>query len=161
MTVETEVALLKQDVVNIIELFSKLDIAIAKFGDISSNINKLLAVHEERINSNEKQTGALEKSMSKLETDIEKDIKELHSRITTTTKEITSDLSETEKRITDAIREIKIELYKERDDVKRKSKELEDRIVILEKWRWVVMGGSTVIGFLLAKLFPAFDIIAK
>lgn len=161
MTVETEVALLKQDVVNILELFSKLDIAIAKFSDVSSNINKLLAVHEERIHSNEKQTGALEKSMAKLETDIERDIKELHSRITTTTREITTDLGETEKRITDAIREIKTELYKERDQVNSKNKALEERISSLEKWRWVIMGGATVVGFLIAKLFPAFNIIAK
>lgn len=161
MSVETELALIKQDVVNIFELFSKLEVAITKFGDISNNINKLLAVHEERINSNEKHSSALERTIVSIETNLEQDIKELHSRITTTTREIADDVVESEKRITSAIRELKQELYKERDEVNKKSKELETRISALEKWKWVVMGASSAIGFLLARLLPAFEIAPK
>lgn len=160
MTVETDVALLKQDVVNILELFAKLDIAINKFSDISSNINKLLAVHEERLNTNEKQTDALERAMAKIESDIDKDIKEIHSRITTISREISADLNESGKRITDAIKELRTELYKEREAVDRKHTELEQRISALEKWRWIVMGGASVIGFLVAKLIPILEISA-
>jgi len=161
MSVETELALIKQDVVNIFELFGKLDLAISKFGDISNNINKLLAVHEERINSNEKQAFALERTIVTIETNLEQDIKELHSRITTTTREIADDLCESEKRIMGAIKELKQELYKERDEVNKKSKDLETRISALEKWKWVVMGASTAIGYLAAKLLPAFEIAPK
>lgn len=161
MSTETELALIKADVVNIFELFRKLDVAIGKFGDISSNINKLLAVHEERINSQERQSLALEKSMITIETNLEQDIKELHSRITTITREITTDVSESEKKITQAIRELRQELHREREEVNKKSRELEVRIQTLERWKWIVMGASSAIGFLLARLLPAFEIAPK
>jgi ElaB/YqjD/DUF883 family membrane-anchored ribosome-binding protein len=161
MSVETELALIKSDVVNIFELFRKLDVAISKFGDISNNINKLLAVHEERINTQERQSLALERSMLTIETNLDQDIKELHSRMTTTTREISNDLVETEKRITQAIKELKQELNEERSETNKKSKELEVRIQTLERWKWIVMGGSSAVGFLLARLLPAFEIAPK
>lgn len=47
MNLETEVAVLKSDVTRMASLFSRLDTAIEKMGDVSNNIAKMLAVHEE------------------------------------------------------------------------------------------------------------------
>jgi ElaB/YqjD/DUF883 family membrane-anchored ribosome-binding protein len=99
--------------------------------------------------------------MLTIETNLDQDIKELHSRMTTTTREISNDLVETEKRITQAIKELKQELNEERAETNKKSKELEVRIQTLERWKWIVMGGSSAVGFLLARLLPAFEIAPK
>jgi len=49
INLETEVAVLKSDVNRMASLFSRLDTAIEKMGDVSNNIAKMLAVHEERL----------------------------------------------------------------------------------------------------------------
>ena len=64
-------------------------------------------------------------------------IDELHSRITTNTKEIMSAATAQHKEHTK-------EIQKLRND-------LTARVGVLEKWRWLIIGGSIVIGFLLHK----------
>ena len=48
--INTEVALLKKEVSDIKVIFSRLDVAIEKITDVSSCVNRMLAVHEEKIN---------------------------------------------------------------------------------------------------------------
>ena len=47
--INTEVALLKKEVSDIKVIFSRLDVAIEKITDVSSCVNRMLAVHEEKI----------------------------------------------------------------------------------------------------------------
>ena len=52
--INTEVALLKKEVSDIKVIFSRLDIAIEKITDVSSCVNRMLAVHEERLQMQKK-----------------------------------------------------------------------------------------------------------
>ena len=64
-------------------------------------------------------------------------INELHSRITTNTKEImTAASSQHEKQ--------NKEIAKLREDIN-------NRVGVLERWRYIIIGGSIVLGFLLHK----------
>ena len=57
--INTEVALLKKEVSDIKVIFSRLDVAIEKITDVSTCVNRMLAVHEEKIaNAEEAQSKA-------------------------------------------------------------------------------------------------------
>ena len=49
MTLKTELELLKKDVSDMKHIHSRLDTAITKLTDVSNCINKILAVHEEKL----------------------------------------------------------------------------------------------------------------
>ena len=46
---ETEVRLLKKELEDQTKIYGRLDIAIEKLTDVSNSINRMLAVHEEKI----------------------------------------------------------------------------------------------------------------
>ena len=39
-------------------------------------------------------------------------------------------------------------------EIKSIRNDIGDRVSLLEKWKWVILGGSIVIGFILARNFP-------
>ena len=132
---ETEVALLKSKVSDMEKLHVRLDDAIGKITEVSSCINKLLAVHEVKLSQAEESVFAAEELIEQRRAELSKDIKELHSRITTNTKEIMNIATQQHKEHTDAIQKLHTDMNK--------------RVGILEKWRHVLIGSSIVIGFIL------------
>ena len=129
--ITTEVAILKKEVADIKLIFNRLDTAIEKITDVSSSVNRMLAVHEEKIENQEEH-------VYRANLEFSTNIRELHSRITTNYKELADLMAEHSKQ--DAINQQKL-----RDD-------LNNRVGILEKWRWLIIGGSIVIGFVLQKM---------
>ena len=127
----TEVELLKREVGSMNIIHGRLDTAIEKLTEVSNCINRMLAVHEERISQQEE-------SQHRAEQEFTSDIKELHSRITTTTKEIMAASAEQYKEHTETIRLLREDLH--------------NRVGLLEKWRWIIIGGSIVFGFVIQKL---------
>ena len=47
------------------------------------------------------------------------------------------------------------------EELQKIRNELSDRVGILEKWRWVIIGGSIVVGFIITKLQFGLDIDHK
>ena len=129
--ITTEVAILKKEVADIKLIFNRLDTAIERITDVSSSVNRMLAVHEERIANREEVA-------NRANLEFTTDIRELHSRITTNYRELTDIMSEHSKQ--DAINQQML-----RDD-------LNNRVGILEKWRWIIIGGSIVLGFIIQKM---------
>jgi hypothetical protein len=127
----TEVELLKREVGNMNVIHGRLDTAIEKLTEVSNCINRMLAVHEERL-------GQQEESQHRAEQEFTSDIKELHSRITTNAKEIMGAATLQHKEHTEAIQKLR--------------EDLQNRVGVLEKWRWIIIGGSIVFGFVIQKL---------
>lgn len=150
MSLETEVAVLKSDVSRMASLFEKLDTAIERMGDVSNNIARMLAVHEERLSKQDDINEELFTLVEKRRQEIQGDIKELHSRITTVSRELSDDINETEQRIMTAMTygmaDIKKCITEETKNTNEHRDELEKRIDELERWKWLVMGGSVVVG---------------
>ena len=131
--VDTQLATIKADVAAMGHLFQKLDDAIEKIGNASTNISSILAVHEERLESTERVN--MERRRENGDA-----VKELHSRISTSTREnleqhnrMSTNLKNSEDKILDAISEL-------RKDVNREQQHLESRIAKLEQWRWILIG---------------------
>ena len=134
---ETKVELLKQELHDQRKIHDRLDIAIEKLTDVSNSIHRMLAVHDEKITRQEDAIIAAEESIETRRIELSEKIDELHSRITTNTKEIMTAATVQHKQHTE-------EIHRLRSDIN-------DRVGILEKWRYIIIGGSIVSGFLLHK----------
>ena len=128
--INTEVALLKKEVSDIKFIFNRLDTAIEKITEVTTSVNRMLAVHEEKISQQEE-------ALAKADFELSSNIKELHSRITTNSKEIMAAAS--------------AQHIQQNKEIQKIKDELVARVGVLEKWRHVLIGGSIVIGFILHK----------
>ena len=144
-TIETEVELLKREVADMKGIHVRLDSAIEKIAEVSSSLHTIMAVHEEKIIRQEE---ALDEQEKKLSTNIV----ELHSRVTSNAKETHQAMGEMERRLVDAMNEHN---KRETEQFQNLREELSSRVGILEKWRYIIIGGSIVIGFALHKIIPA------
>ena len=85
---ETEVELIKKELHDRKKIHDRLDVAIEKLTDVSNSINRMLAVHEEKITRQEEAIFEAEQQIEVRRSELSRQIDELHSRITTNTKEI-------------------------------------------------------------------------
>ena len=134
---ETKVKLLEKEIHDRKGVFQRLDIAIEKLTDVSNCINRMLAVHEEKIARQEEAIFEAEGLIETRRIELTTKIDDLHSRITTNTKEIMTAATQQHKEHT--------------DDIQKLRNDLTTRVGVLEKWRWLIIGGSIVVGFLLHK----------
>ena len=134
---ETKVKLLEKEMHDRKGMMQRLDIAIEKLTDVSNCINRMLAVHEEKIARQEEAIFEAEGLIETRRIELTVKIDELHSRITTNTKEIMNAATQQHKEHT--------------DDIQKLRNDISARVGVLEKWRWLIIGGSIVVGFLLHK----------
>ena len=134
---ETEVQLIKRDIEDVKSIHGRLDVAIDKLTDVSNCINRMLAVHEEKLSRQEEASYDLEKQIESRRSELLDKIDDLHSRITTNTKEIMISARE--------------QHANQNKEIQKLHNEINLRIGVLEKWRHVLIGGSIVVGFLLHK----------
>ena len=126
MTIKTDLELLKKEVQDMKQIHTRLDTAIEKLTDVSSCVNRILAVHEEKIARQEDDIVSNEK-------EIKDNIQDLHSRITSNYKELTVLINQHN--------------LKDEERFHKLKSEFSSRVGILEKWRWIIIGGSIVAGF--------------
>ncbi len=118
----------KKDVENVSNLNIRLDTAIQKLTDVSTSIKSMLAVHEEKISRQEQLDDII---FTKLK-DRENEIDKVH-------RELTKEIQSTEKRLLIEMKQIKLDLGA--------------RVGIIEKYKWLIMGGAIVIGWILSTNF--------
>jgi chromosome segregation ATPase len=143
MSTESQVQVLESVV-------SRLDTNIEKLTELSNSISKLLAVHDSRLSSLEKDNDKAEES-----------IKEIHSRITTISREICDKIDSVECMIENKLKESADNSSKQhaeiKNDIENKINVLAARVGVLETWRWIIIGGATVVGFLADKAIKLFS----
>ena len=125
----TSIEVLRTEIEQNSLVHKRLDTAIEKLTGISSSIKSMLAVHEEKLSQAEK-----------LDEIIFSKLKDRQVETETRYASLKEQMELTEKRIMNEIKSI-------RNDIG-------DRVSLLEKWKWVILGGSIVIGFILARNFP-------
>ena len=126
--IETDIELLKREVSDMKSIHVSLDKAIEKIADVSSSLHTIMAVHEEKLMRQEEALDGQEK-------EFRENIQQLHDRISTNSDKTTKHMNDMEKRISDELQKIR--------------EELSNRVGVLEKWRWVIIGGSLVVGFII------------
>ena len=118
---------LRKDVENVNNIQSKLDTAIDKLTDVSSSIKSMLAVHEEKITKQEQIDEVIFDKLKERQMNINQVYDDLH------------------KNITQVERRLLLEMKSLKHDIG-------GRVSMLEKWKWVIVGGSIVAGFIIQKV---------
>ena len=134
---ETEVKLLKKELQDQAKIHDRLDVAIEKLTDVSNSIHRMLVVHEEKIARQDEAIFAAEEQIEVRRSELLVKIDELHSRITTNTKEIMTAAAD--------------QYNKQSKEIQKIHHDIQNRVGVLEKWRYVIIGGSIVAGFMLQK----------
>ena len=89
-------------------------------------------------------------------TELKSDIKEIHSRITTSNREIVDKIDDMQTRIEHKMQanaQISQDQHAEiKKDVVQDLEKMNRRVASLEQWKWYVIGGAAVLGFILGHL---------
>ena len=123
--IKVQIEGLKKDIENVTNLNSRIDSAIEKLTDVSTDIKQMLAVHEEKISRQEQ-----------IDDIIFDKLKERAGEIDTIHRELTKEIQHVEKRLLVEIKQVRLEIG--------------GRVGMLEKYRWLIMGGAIVIGWFIA-----------
>ena len=126
--IKVQIAGLKKDIENVNTLNGRLDLAIEKLTDVSTSIKQMLAVHEEKISRQEQ-----------IDEIIFDKLKERAGEIDTVHRELSKEMQQVEKRLLLEIKQLKLDIG--------------GRVGILERYKWLVLGGAIVIGWILSTNF--------
>ena len=149
---DTKVAILEAEISQMTSIFSKLDVSIDKITDVSNCINKMLAVHEQKIAATQEDTEDLFHLVEKRRIELDSDMKELHSRITTGHREAQKEANALVGGVMDAISELKNHINAKDLKADESRWEMQRQITRLENRQWLILGGASVLGFMFGNL---------
>jgi len=119
---------LKKDVENVHNINNRLDTAIDKLTDVSTSIKSMLAVHEEKLQRQEQ-----------IDEVIFDKIRERGNEIDNVYRDLQKEIQSVEKRLLVEIKSLKIDIG--------------NRVSMLEKYKWLILGGSIVVAWVLSSNF--------
>lgn len=109
-------------------------------------------IDTERVAKLEAQVDAIKDDVK----DVKDDIKELHSRITTGNREIMDKIDHMEgrleKKMGDGAAAAKQQHEEIQKEIQKDVKTVTDRVNVLERWRFMIVGGAVAGGYLVAHL---------
>jgi peptidoglycan hydrolase CwlO-like protein len=126
--IKVQLESLRKDIESVNSIQGRLDTAIDKLTDVSTSIKSMLAVHEEKIQRQEQ-----------IDEVIFNKLKDRADEIDNVYRDLQREISQTEKRLLIEIKSLK--------------NDIGSRVGVLEKWRWLILGGAIVIGWVLSKNF--------
>jgi len=126
--IKVDIESLRKDIENVNTINGRIDTAIDRLTDVSTSIKSMLAVHEEKITRQEK-----------IDEVIFDKLKDRQAEITDVYRELKKDVEMSEKRLLIEIKSLK--------------NDIGARVGVLEKYRWIIIGGAIVIGWILSKNF--------
>ena len=133
---KTEIALLKKDAKTGELIHQRLEIAIDKLSEIVISCKQMLAQQEQKLQKAEQTDDDIFITLESRRKEWDTDLKELHSRITTNTRELRDNQYQLESKLLNEIRMVRTQLS--------------ERVGVLEKWRWLIIGGSIIIGLMMS-----------
>lgn len=143
--IETALALLQHDQSANKEMIARLAATTDRIGEVAAYVAKILAVHDERITSAEHQTESLNQMIEKRRDESDRSFREVYTRIDSIERNVKRDLDEVKDEIIKAFND---HIKKQGDD----SDSLARRVRVLENWRWMLIGGGIILGFIVGRL---------
>ena len=133
---KTEIALLKKDAKTGELIHQRLEVAIEKLSDIGISCKQMLSQQQTRLERAEQTDDDIFITLESRRKEWDNDLKELHSRITTNSRELREHQIQSENTMLSELRSMK--------------SQLSARVGVLEKWRWLIIGGSIIIGLMMS-----------
>ena len=124
--IKVDIESLKKDIENMNTINGRIDTAIDKLTDVSASIKSMLAVHEEKIARQEK-----------IDEVIFDKLKDRADEISDVYRELKKDVELSEKRLLIEIKSLK--------------NDIGARVGVLERYKWLILGGAIVIGWIMSK----------
>ena len=124
--IKVDIESLRKDIENMNTINGRIDTAIDKLTDVSASIKSMLAVHEEKIQRQEK-----------IDEIIFDKLKDRADEISDVYRELKRDVEMSEKRLLIEIKSLK--------------NDIGARVGVLERYKWLILGGAIVIGWVLSK----------
>ena len=117
---------IKKDIENVNSIQGRLDTAIDKLTDVSTCVKSMLAVHEEKIQRAEQTDEVIFTKLRERQNEIDSGYRDLQR-----------EMDQVEKRLLNEIKAL-------RNDIG-------SRVGVLEKYRWIILGGFLAIGWIVSK----------
>ena len=133
---KTQVALLEKDAESGSLIHQRLEIAIEKLTDITISLKGMLVQQETKLAKAEETDNDIFITLESRRKEWDNDLKELHSRITTNSRELREHQIQSENKMLNELRNIR--------------NQLDNRVAVLEKWRWIIVGGSIIVGLMMS-----------
>ena len=124
--IKVDIESLRKDIENMNTINGRIDTAIDKQTDVSTSIKSMLAVHEEKIQRQEK-----------IDEIIFDKLKDRADEISDVYRELKRDVEMSEKRLLIEIKSLK--------------NDIGARVGGLERYKWLILGGAIVIGWIMSK----------
>ena len=124
--IKVDIESLRKDIENVNTIHNRLDTAIDRLTDVSTSIKSMLAVHEEKIARQEK-----------IDEIIFDKLKDRADEISDVYRELKKDVEMSEKRLLIEIKSLK--------------NDIGARVGVLERYKWLIIGGAIVIGWIMSK----------
>ena len=134
--IQTKIALLEKDAKTGEQIHRRLEIAIDKLSDCAISLKGMLAQQEQKLTKAEQTDEDIFITLESRRKEWDNDLKELHARITTNTKELREHQIQSENNMLNELRHMR--------------QQLSERVGVLEKWRWLIIGGSIIIGLMMS-----------
>jgi len=128
---KTEIELVKRDINQLNLVMGKLDITIDKLSEVATSINRMLAVQENRIDTQDRQ--------------LDKNVEIIHDRIEKHRSETSDGIEKSHQLIMEEIKKL-------REEQQAHHVAVSDRLNRLEQWRWIMIGGAMVVGYLISAM---------
>lgn len=132
--IQTDVAILKRDIDRMSELFDKIDITIEKLSDVSISLNRMIAVQETRLVQQEDTTRRIFTIIEEHRKQTEDKYDALNTRLNRIRDEVKDDMLAVTNKMADKI------------------DKLTTWITHIDRWKFSIVGGALVIGFLISRL---------
>ena len=133
--IKVQLESLKKDIENVNSIQGRLDTAIDKLTDVSTCVKSMLAVHEEKIQRAEATDEVIFTKLRERQNEIDSGYRDLQR-----------EMDQVEKRLL-------VEIKALRNDIG-------SRVGVLEKYRWIIIGGFLAIGWILSKnLMPLIQML--
>ena len=133
---KTDIALLKKDAKTGELIHQRLEVAVDKLTEITISLKGMIAQQESKLTRAEQTDDDIFITLESRRKEWDNDLKELHSRITTNNRELRESQYQLESKLLNEIRAVRTQLS--------------ERVGVLEKWRWLIIGGSIIIGLMMS-----------
>ena len=133
---KTEIALLKKDAKSGELIHLRLEATIDKLTEITISLKSMLIQQQTKLERAEQVDEDIFVTLESRRKEWDDDLKELHSRITTNSRELREHQIQSESKMLNEIRAVRTQLS--------------ERVGVLEKWRWIIIGGSIIIGLMMS-----------
>jgi archaellum component FlaC len=142
--IKIDVANLKKEMSAMTTLVPRLDSTIEKLTEVSSNVSRMLAVHESRLEHQDKAAILVSEIVEKRRDENDVAHAALHEKISTQRIDLESQLSDAKDSIIDELKDMRKENTIAHETVGK-------RVGKLEKWIWLVSGAGVVGGWLISQ----------